>query len=266
MLQRIYIITGKGGVGKTIFSLALTKYLISKGHKAVYNHFDQDPPTKLCSSLDVPILKLEDEESLKIYVGKKLHSGTLGSFVVKAPFFSSLFNIIPGLRNLVTLGHLVDMLREDPELIIVLDSPSSGHVLTLFETPQNFKNIFKTGPLVDDINKIFEITKNPELLKTIILFLPSMMVLHEALELKNKLTSLEYGKPDLIMNNSFFHGPLKDSKDLPDFLKSKLEIEGELITWYEKNLGNLETPIPHIFDEKASQIVEKLIPYMEHLI
>ncbi len=265
MNKRIFIITGKGGVGKTIFSLALTKYLRSKGQKVLYNHFDQDPPSSLCDSLDIPVLKLEEEESLKVYLGKKLHSKNLGSWVIKVPFFHSLFNIIPGLNNLVILGHLIDKLRDDPELIIVLDSPSSGHVLTLFETTRNFKKIFKTGPLVEDIYKINKMTKDPEILKTIILFLPTLMALNEGLELEKKIISLDYPPPQLVMNNSFYYR-LGEHKGLPEFLQHKIKLEEQVINWYKKNLGNLENSIPHVFEEKAKDIVEKITPYMEALL
>lgn len=265
MHKRLYIVTGKGGVGKTIVSLAMTKHLLGKGKKVLYNHFDQDPPQKLCEKLDIPVITLEENESLKTYVGKKLHSQNLGSWVVKVPFFHSLFNIIPGLKNLVILGHLIDKLNEDPDLTIVLDSPSSGHVLTLFETPRNFKKIFKSGPLVEDIYKINKMTQDPEVLKTIILFLPTLMALNEGRELQTKIKTLDYSSPTLVMNNSFYH-QLKDQDGLPDFLKNKLGLEEEVVTWYEKNLGELKHPIPHIFEEKAKDIVEKLIPYMEDLL
>ena len=184
--------------------------------------------------------------------------------MVKVPFFHSLFNIIPGLKNLVILGHLIDKLREDPELIVVVDSPSSGHVLTLFETTNNFKKIFKTGPLVDDIHKINKMTKDPEVLKTIILFLPTLMALNEGIELEKKISSLDYGPPLMVMNNSFFL-QLGKQKDLPDFLKHKLQLEKQVINWYEKNLGKLKAPIPHIFEEKAKEIVEMITPYMEEI-
>ncbi|RLA64010.1 MAG: hypothetical protein DRQ88_01160 [Epsilonproteobacteria bacterium] len=265
MHKRLYIITGKGGVGKTIVSLALTKQLIAKGKKVLYNHFDQDPPSQLCAAMNIPVLKLEEDESLKTYVGKKLHSQNLGSWVVKVPFFHSLFNIIPGLKNLVILGHLIDMLNEDPELSIVLDSPSSGHVLTLFETPRNFKNIFKTGPLVEDIKKINKMTKDPNVLKIIILFLPTLMALNEGIELQTKIKTLDYSAPHLVMNNSFFH-QLKNWHGLPEFLKQKLALEEKVVNWYEKDLGELKHPIPHIFEEKAKDIVAQITPYMENLL
>ena len=54
-------------------------------------------------------------------------------------------------------------------------------------------------------------------------------------------------------------------KDLPDFLKHKLQLEKQVINWYEKNLGKLKAPIPHIFEEKAKEIVEMITPYMEEI-
>jgi KaiC/GvpD/RAD55 family RecA-like ATPase len=58
--NRFYVISGKGGVGKTIFSLSLALNLLSKGKKVLYNHFDQEPDEALCKSLGIPFIKLTE--------------------------------------------------------------------------------------------------------------------------------------------------------------------------------------------------------------
>ena len=113
--------------------------------------------------------------------------------------------------------------------------------------------------------QINKITKDPKALKTIILFLPTLMALNEGIELEKKISSLGYAHPQLIMNNSFFV-KLGKQKDLPEFLKQKLDLEEQVINWYEDNLGKLNNSIPHIFEEKAKDIVEKMTPFMEELL
>ena len=62
--------------------------------------------------------------------------------------------MIPGLGQMILLGDLVTQLESDPDLTIVLDSPSSGHAITMFESPDNYKEMLKKGLLVQDIDKI----------------------------------------------------------------------------------------------------------------
>ena len=53
--HRLYIFTGKGGVGKTSIAMAFTKYLVNKGINAKYNCFHQNPEKNLEVALNLPI-------------------------------------------------------------------------------------------------------------------------------------------------------------------------------------------------------------------
>ena len=257
MENRLIIISGKGGVGKTIFGLSLTLDLISKGKRVLYNHFDQEPPGKLCKALKIPVIQLTDEECIKSYVTKKLGSKILASWLIKAPFFNSLFNILPGLKNLVYLGYLLNLLFEDPDLVIVLDCPSSGHALTLLESPANFRNILKTGPLVKDINIIEKHLENPDFTKMIILFLPTILALHEAEELRNGVLKLNLVKPELILNDAFSNIP-NLGPEIPAFLKEKLKIEDLVLQEYMEKFGQLKNIIPHIPQTDKKSLIKEM--------
>lgn len=257
MDQRLYIISGKGGVGKTIFSLALALDLISKGKKVVYNHFDQEPLVDLCNSIGVPVIKLTDEDCLKAYVTKKLGSKMLAGWVVKAPFFHSLFNILPGLKNLVYLGYLINLLIEDPDLIIVLDSPSSGHALTLLESPGNFREILKSGPLVKDIDIIEQNLQDPTFTRMFILFLPTILAFHEGEELREGVLKLKLSMPQLILNGAFSKMP-NIGAEMPSFLKEKFVIENLVLNEYEKKFGPLKKIIPHIPKTDKKDLIKEM--------
>jgi anion-transporting ArsA/GET3 family ATPase len=255
--QRLYVISGKGGVGKTIFSLGLALDLISKGKNVLYNHFDQEPPENLCNTLGIPVIKLSDEECLRAYVTKKLGSKILASWVVKAPFFHSLFNILPGLKNLVYLGYLINLLIEDPDLIIVLDSPSSGHALTLLESPSNFRDILKTGPLVKDINIIEGHLHDPTFTRMFILFLPTLLAFHEAEELREGVLKLKVAKPHLVLNSAFSKMP-NLGEDIPPFLEEKFLIENLVIQECQEKFGTLKKIIPHIPQSERKNLIKEV--------
>lgn len=262
--KRLYIFTGKGGVGKTSLAMAMTKLLESKGLKAKYNSFYQDPEKSLWSELNLPVLDIELHSSAETYIGRKLKSTTIASWIMKTHFFKSLFQMIPGLGHMILLGNILDELEKDPELIVVLDSPASGHALTMFESSSNFKKIFRAGLIVKDIEKMHNFLGKPDHLKTIIITLANELAMNEALDLKKELDQNSTGpdlKAEVLVNDSFLKY-LKENKikeiDLPDFLKNKIELEKNII-------GN--TPaIPHIDEDGQTAIIKKLTPYMETAI
>lgn len=231
MNQRLFIFTGKGGVGKTSVALAFALHLKSKGRKVKYNSFYLPPEKDLVTKLNVPIFNMTVEESAEIYIGNKLGSKTIASWIMATHFFKSLFQMIPGLGHMILLGHILKELELDPELTIVLDSPASGHALTMFESSNNFKRIFKTGLIVNDIEKMKQSLEDPNFLKTYIVALPNDLAIAEANDVKNELAEV-YKNLEIIINNSllkYFEQNNLPQEQLPDVIQSKLTIEAQVL-------------------------------------
>lgn len=262
--KRLYIFTGKGGVGKTSLAMAMTKHLEAEGLKPQYNSFFQDPERSLWKKLNLPVLDIDLNTSAETYIGRKLNSKTIASWIMKTHFFKSLFQMIPGLGHMILLGHIIDELEKDPELIIVLDSPASGHALTMFESSSNFKKIFRAGMIVKDIDKMHSFLGGKNALKTIIVSLATELAMNEAKDLKTELETHTTG-PDLHVNvvvNDSFLQYLKDNKIdetlLPGFLKNKIDLE--------KAILHGEMALPHIDEKSMDEIITKIAPMMEGLV
>ena len=262
--KRLYIITGKGGVGKTSLAMAMTKHLEDLGFHAQYNSFYQDPERTLWKELSLPVLDIELFSSAETYIARKLKSTTIASWIMKTHFFKSLFQMVPGLGHMILLGNIIDELEKNPDLIIVMDSPASGHALTMFESSSNFKKIFRAGLIVKDIERMHNFLAAPNHLKTIIVTLATELAMNEALDLKNELDHNTTG-PDLnvnIMVNDSFLKYLRDNKisesDLPEFLAKKIELEKKIIG---------STPaLPHVDEHGQGMIIKKLAPLMGEFI
>ena len=153
-MRRLYIFAGKGGVGKTTLSLAFSRYLINHHNKNVrYTFFEQNYASYLCDNLKIPRLQMTMMNGLRAYVEKKTGSKIVANTILKTPFFKSLFQMLPGLGYIGLMGGLVDILEKDDSLVSVLDPPATGHMLTMFSSLHNFKEIFGAGIFANDIEK-----------------------------------------------------------------------------------------------------------------
>lgn len=264
-MKRLYILTGKGGVGKTTISLALTKFLsLTKKNKVSFVSFNREFDIKVLQDLGLNFIDLDLKKSTEIYVGKKLGSQTIASWVMKTPFFSALYNMLPSLGQMVTLGHILDLLKDDPEQVIVLDSPASGHALSLFESTHNFKKIFGQGPIVQDIEKMHELLYNKDFLKTYILTLPTEMATQEGIELRSHLLGMNFKEVEILVNECLSANSKLDKfkNDLPEIILNKIQLEQQFLQTNEENLK----VIPHLFTNDLNKLISALVPYMEDLV
>lgn len=251
-------------MGKTTLAMAFTKYLQKKGVNVKYNCFHQNPEKQLQAAIALPTIEIDIDKSAEIYIGRKLNSTTIASWIMKTHFFKSLFQMIPGLGHMILFGHLIDELEKDPSLVVVLDSPASGHALTMFESTSNFKTIFKSGLVVKDIDRMQNFLSGENNLKTHVVTLATELSLSEALDLKNELDNNlpdTQAHTDLLVNDSFkkfFELKKVDEKELPPFLAQKIELEKNIVAQYHT--------LPHIDHDDMPKIVMDLSAMMEGLV
>ncbi len=265
--RRFYIFTGKGGVGKTTAALAFTKYLQSQDKKCLYLYFQNNKiystgksdleKTGMAYQSNVPIKGLDLLECSRGYIAKKLKSDTVASWIVKTPFFRSLINMIPGFSYVVYLGQIIELLLADPELIIVLDSPSSGHALTMLESTKNFNEIFKGGIVYEDTKLMLETMLNKGFMKINILALPTQLAVQEGGELLTTIKSDHKLDCSLYCNNSFSEF---NDEELPNFLKIKLSNEEQARA---NSKHQVSSNLPYVLANEPLLVIDRLIPLMQ---
>jgi arsenite-transporting ATPase len=263
--KNFYIFTGKGGVGKTTLALSFCQYLASQKEDYLYIYFQSQSskPTSLEKHLkenEITSMPLHLMDCAERYISKKLNSKTIAHWIVKTPFFASLINMIPGFSYVIYLGQILEILLKDPKKIIVLDSPSSGHALTMLESTKNFNDIFQDGIIYKDTNLMLNTMKSPGFTKINIITIPTQLAINESIELKEKIQNLENYDVEITCNNSMSE---YDSENLPSALKEKIRNEKLALSDYT---DRIHAQIRYSTASGSSEIIKDLVPSLQNLV
>jgi len=268
--RRLYIFTVKGGVGKTTLSKAFVRYLIEHDHEAIYLTFKNQSlgenghhgSTEITNE-GLKEVSLDLEECARTYIEKRLNSKMIAGWIVKTPFFRALINMVPGFSYLIYLGKILEMGKDNPRLIVILDAPASGHALTMIESTTNFKQIFESGIIFEDTGKMLARLNDPEYTKIQVISLLSLMSWQEATELQLSLKERTPVDVAITVNNCLY--PLLEGnlEQLPQSLREKALNEKKLV---EDNKSRMQCVLPHSLENLTLAIESDLVGSLSKLI
>ncbi len=269
-LRRLYIFTGKGGVGKSTLSKAFVRYLVNNGSDAAYLTFKNQSLSETHHDLTsefvgngIKEIYLDLEDAAKGYIERRLNSKMISGWIVKTPFFRALVNMVPGFNYLIYLGKILELGKENPNLIIVLDAPASGHALTMVESTTNFQQIFESGVIFEDTHKMLSRLNDPSYTKINVVSLPSQMSWQEAVELKAGLKQRTPVEVDITVNNCLYPLLEQNLLDLPPGLKEKILNEKALLEEYK---DQMQCVLPHSLLSHSKDIEMDLVGSLSKLI
>lgn len=261
--RRLYLFTGKGGVGKTTLSLAFANHLKKKGltPKLI---FLSDSNLSENSQLDSFSLKIQRyleskninsnfmhlNDTVENYIASRLKSKVLSKWICSTKFFQSIINIIPGFNFVIYLGKIMHDLENNPNEIFIIDGPASGHGQTLLHSVFKFREIFKSGILFKDCEKIAMQLSDPSFFKVNLISLPNIFSLNESKETYDNLKQLADFKMGECINQSLQHSSEQFSNQ---FLNKKAQIET-----IESSTPLTASVLPYIPQDDFFTIVDEL--------
>lgn len=184
-------VSGKGGVGKTSVSQAIARAHARAGKKTLWVGFEDPtrPPGELRRrSKDLFELNCSAETAFEEYVGMKVRVPGLAHFFLRNPLVRFLAKAGPGIHELVLLGKPWYESRNYDR--IVVDMPSTGFGLAMFQSIENWSKLFQGGPLHRDAAGMLETFADAGRCGQLIVSLPEEMPLRESLELEEYLLKL----------------------------------------------------------------------------
>jgi hypothetical protein len=163
--MRLLLVTGKGGVGKTTVCASLGLQAAKRGKRVLL--VEVAPREHFTRLLGVPdgghaehqvaenvwALNLDPLIALEEYLETQIHVRAVVRMIMGNPIFRRLVNVAPGWRDLITLGKVWHLERQqDPGSgrpkydLFILDAPATGQGLGFLRTPQAFVEAVRFGP------------------------------------------------------------------------------------------------------------------------
>ncbi len=182
--QKLVIFTGKGGVGKSLLSLAyaygLAKYKAKEKQKVLHIELNEQsfvaamwPYYK--AEFKAQALKTNKISKvycsywswvscLKEYLAHLLKIQSLVNLFFSNSISSNIIQLAPGLSDLAILGKFTSGLRRHGPQIpfdyLVMDAPASGHFLAMLKAPKALAGVAPVGMMVEQSKSIMQTLKS----------------------------------------------------------------------------------------------------------
>lgn len=267
--MQIHLVTGKGGVGKSTFALALGKKLarqnrkvlvVELGEESYFSHFLNLPPLAYAPTPypagGFDVARWDGTSALSEYVRHLLKLDSLHKIFFENQVTRSLVDAAPGLKELAILGKITSgpprwvgpkMDYDD----LVVDAFATGHFLALLRAPLGMSQTFRRGPMAEQTQAIMQTLNHPQWTQLHIVSLPEELPIVETIESIQELNQLLKIKPQIWLNK-FWLFPEQSDYELKDI---KLEQ-----THYFNKLNSLYPTrnLPYILTNSSDLLTHEL--------
>src|SRR3954469_25025511 len=209
--HRLVILSGKGGVGKSVVGTALAMAARARGKRILFIEVDAPlPASRYLGEAPVKGHETEVRPGLSMvnlvpsvvmdeYVREMVRVDLLARKVLGSPISRRFFSAAPGLPELMVLGKIMVLEEERtgwprrPKYdLIIVDAPATGHGLAFLKVPLAASNAIPVGPVGHNARRILSLLRDPKKTALAIVALPEEMAVVEALEF-HKMAKTEIG-------------------------------------------------------------------------
>lgn len=192
--KRLLLVSGKGGVGKTIVSSSLALEASRTGKSVCLVQAaaeDQMGPLFGVGQIGhglTPLgpgihgINLDSDLNFRDFVVLHLGFERMFDKVFTNGLVRSFVGMMPGIAEITLLGRLLYYLEEDKQNkfdLVILDGFSSGHFLSLMSTPGAILNAGFSGPIVTETNRVQNLLKDKTRVGIVTVTQPESLIISE---------------------------------------------------------------------------------------
>jgi len=220
--KRIVLITGKGGVGRSLITAALAQAAEGRGVHPLVCEIGDDPEdySPLARYFGRDRLPMTPEElqpgvrgvvllartGQELFLRTALHSSTLARAALSSDALRRLLSAGPSFREMGVFFQLLNYLKlerpdGEPEYpLILVDMPATGHTLSLTGLPDLLLKLMPRGPIAAALREGQSYLNNPDRAAAWVITLPETLPVSEALELLDGLARTAMPVGGVIVN------------------------------------------------------------------
>jgi len=201
--QRLVVVTGKGGVGKSAVAAALARAAVAAGRRVLAVEVGRGRLGALLGarrggleprpvSPGLAMATVEPEDALGDFVHGVLRIRMLSRRLLESTSFQVLAAAAPGLPEFLVLQKLqtwLDARRLGRKVydLIVVDAPASGHSLPLLAAPRTLGALARLGPVGDTLGVIGATLADPATTLVCLVSTPEELAVRETIDLHREI-------------------------------------------------------------------------------
>ncbi|WP_328463102.1 ATPase [Actinoplanes sp. NBC_00393] len=221
--ERLHVVTGKGGTGKTSVAAALALGLAAggrrtllvevEGRQGIAQLFGLDPlpyaEKRIATTTgggEVRALAVDPEEALLEYLDMFYKLGAAGRALRKVGAIDFATTIAPGLRDVLLTGKVKEATtrsRDGRRMYdaVVLDAPPTGRVGRFLNVTEETARLVKVGPIKTQSESVAALLRSPMTAVHVVTLLEEMPV-QESLDAIAELSALHIPVGRVIVNGA----------------------------------------------------------------
>ena len=220
--HRINLITGKGGVGRTVVAVALAKSLALTGKRILLVETGQpdegfsplgqylgqkkldDEPRNVARNLDA--CQLWANTGHELFARAVIPAGPLVTAALRSKPLQRFMHAAPSFYELGILYHFLHLLQLEDRNgrqrydTLVVDMPATGHTLALTSLPEVALRVVESGPIATAMRKGQGYIYDPRVTAAWVVTLPETLPVSEAIELVDGLRKTRVPVGGVILN------------------------------------------------------------------